>query len=136
MRDGNDISKVILPVHGPGLFSTLYGLLALEGDFSTVAGLTYYEHGDTPGLGGEVGNPDWQALWVGKAVFDDDGDVRLEVVKGSVDAASPNAIHQVDGLSGATLTSQGVTNMMQYWLGADGFGPFLARMESGEALDG
>jgi len=126
------VDKIILPVHGYGLWSTLYGFIALEGDANTVAGLGFYEHGETPGLGGEVDNPRWKSLWPGKKVYRD-GEVELALAKGSVDRDDPNAPWRVDGLSGATLTARGVTNLVQFWLGENGFGPFLDNMKTGEA---
>ncbi|HEY5646393.1 MAG TPA: Na(+)-translocating NADH-quinone reductase subunit C [Pseudomonadales bacterium] len=130
LREGDDIARVILPVHGYGLWSTLYGFLALEGDLNTVVGLRFYEHAETPGLGAEVDNPLWRRKWEGKMVYGDDGMPRIEVVKGSVDPASPDARHQVDGLAGSTLTGRGVTNLLRYWLGENGFGRFIARLKS------
>ena len=127
-----DISKIILPVRGPGLWSTLYGFIALEADANTVAGLGFYEHGETPGLGGEVDNPRWKAHWPGKKVYRD-GDVAIGLIKGSVDPSSPKAEWQIDGLAGATLTARGVTNLVQFWLGENGFQPFLNNLKSGEA---
>lgn len=127
-----DISKIILPVRGAGLWSTLYGFIALEADANTVAGLGFYEHGETPGLGGEVDNPRWKAHWPGKKVYRD-GDVTIGLIKGSVDPSSPKAEWQIDGLAGATLTARGVTNLVQFWLGENGFQPFLNNLKSGEA---
>ena len=134
-EDSGEISKVILPVRGYGLWSTLHGFLALESDFNTVAGLGFYEHGETPGLGGEVDNPQWKAKWHGKKVYEpgDFGDVGLSVVKGEVDPQSENAEYRVDGLSGATLTSKGVSNLVQFWLGEQGYAPFLSNLKTGEA---
>ncbi|GGO80535.1 Na(+)-translocating NADH-quinone reductase subunit C [Marinobacterium nitratireducens] len=133
VQDGDQIEKVILPVHGYGLWSTLYGFLALEGDLNTVIGLGFYSHAETPGLGGEVDNPAWKALWPGKKVYDEGSmDPKLHLIKGNVDPASPTAQHQVDGLSGATLTSNGVTNLVQFWLGENGYAPFLANLKAGE----
>ncbi len=122
---------LILPVRGAGLWSTLYGFIALESDYNTVTGLGFYEHGETPGLGGEVDNPRWKALWPGKQVFDESGEVAIEVIKGSVDEGTSNAEHKVDGLSGATLTGRGVHNLLNYWLGDNGYGPFLDNLKSG-----
>ena len=124
--------KIILPVHGYGLWSTLYGFIALENDLNTVAGLGFYDHGETPGLGGEVDNPRWKAMWPGKLVYKQQT-VALSLYKGAVDPKSANAIHQVDGLSGATLTSRGVSNLLQFWLGDKGFQPFLSNLKAGEA---
>lgn len=128
-NDQGEFDTIILPVHGYGLWSTLYGFLALKTDTTTVVGLGFYEHGETPGLGGEVDNPKWKALWPGKQVFDDQGQVDIKLIKGSVDPNSPDAEHKVDGLAGATLTSNGVTNLIQFWLGENGFGPYLAKVK-------
>tara|TARA_Y100001951_G_scaffold6693_2_gene4186 strand:+ start:5610 stop:6377 length:768 start_codon:yes stop_codon:yes gene_type:complete len=130
-HDG-ELDKIILPVRGAGLWSTLYGFLALENDLNTVAGLGFYEHGETPGLGGEVDNPKWKALWPGKEVYDD-GQVAIELIKGSVDASTRNAENKVDGLSGATLTSRGVSNLVQFWMGDNGYKLFLKNLRAGEA---
>lgn len=133
VEKGGKLDRLILPVRGYGLWGTLFGFLALESDLNTVAGIGFYEHKETPGLGGEVDNPNWKAQWVGKEIFDAEGNVDFEVVKGSVDPNSPNAIHQVDGLSGATLTSNGVENLVSFWLGSEGYGPFLKNLKAGEA---
>lgn len=116
---------IILPIRGYGLWSTLWGYLALDADLTTIRGITYYEQGETPGLGGEVDNPDWKKLWRGKKAFGKQGAVKIHVIKG---AAPKDAPYEIDGLSGATITSKGVTHMLQYWLGKDGFGPFLDRL--------
>lgn len=135
IRDGSAIETIIVPIHGYGLWSTMYGFLALEGDARTVRGLTFYEDGETPGLGGEINNPRWQSRWVGRQVFDDEGEPRLRAIRGTPVPGSPGAIHQVDGISGATLTVNGVNNAIQYWFGDDGFGPFLAWLqEQGETV--
>ena len=126
------LGKLILPVHGYGLWSTLYGFMALESDLNTVAGLGFYEHGETPGLGGEVDNPRWKALWHGKQVYRGES-LEIRVLKGSVDAGSQEADWQVDGLSGATLTTRGVNNLVRYWLGEEGFKPLLDNLREGEA---
>ncbi len=129
------IDRIILPVRGYGLWSTLWGFLAVEGDGNTVIGLSFYEHAETPGLGGEVDNPAWKALWSGKQVYAGTQTVQpaIALVKGGVDASQPQAVHQVDALSGATLTSRGVTNLLQYWLGEQGFSPFLQNLREGRA---
>jgi len=125
------VDRVILPVHGKGLWSTLYGFIALDAkDMSTIKGLVFYEHAETPGLGGEVDNPNWKALWNGKMAFGAKGDVRIEVIRGSVVPGRPGSQHQVDGLSGATITSRGVSGLLKYWLGPKGFGPYLDKMRT------
>lgn len=123
------LDRIILPVRGYGLWSTLHGFLALESDANTVIGLGFYQHAETPGLGGEVDNPKWKALWPGKKVFAEGSMTpELEVIKGAVDPASAGAEYKVDGLSGATLTSRGVSNLVQYWVGSEGFGPYLSKI--------
>ncbi len=126
------IEKIVLPIRGYGLWSTLYGFIALKSDTNTVVGIGFYEHGETPGLGGEVDNPRWKAIWPGKQVYRD-GEVQLTVSKGTVDPSAANAAWQVDGLAGATLTSRGVTNLVHFWLGENGFEPFLNNFRAGEA---
>jgi Na+-transporting NADH:ubiquinone oxidoreductase subunit C len=124
------VQLVILPVHGSGFVSTLYGYLALAGDANTILGLSFYEHAETPGLGAEVNDPAWRALWRGKKIRDADGQLRIQVIKGRVDAAAASAEYEVDGLSGATRTGDGVTNLLRFWLGADGFGPYLENIRT------
>ncbi len=128
LRSDAGIDRIVLPVHGYGLWSTLYGFLALEADGNTVSGITFYEHTETAGLGGEVDNPAWKAKWPGKQIYAGSGDVAMRVIKGAVDPSSAEAIHQVDGLSGATLTSKGVENLIAYWLGEEGYGPLLGSL--------
>ena len=130
--DAGDLDRIILPVRGYGLWSTLYGFVALEADANTIVGLGFYEHGETPGLGGEVDNPSWKQKWSGKLAYRD-GKVAIEVLKGAVNPASSDAAWQVDGLSGATLTTNGVENLVQYWLGNDGFAPLLDNIRGGRA---
>jgi Na+-transporting NADH:ubiquinone oxidoreductase subunit C len=130
LESGGEVDRIVLPIHGYGLWSTLYGFLALEADMNTVAGITFYEQQETAGLGGEVENPAWKAQWQGKKIFSDGHDVALRVIKGSVDPSASNAAHQVDGLSGATITSRGVQNLVAYWLGESGFGPVLAELKT------
>lgn len=130
--DDGVLDRIILPIRGYGLWSTLYGFVALESDANTILGLGFYEHAETPGLGGEVDNPSWKAKWPGKMAYRD-GDVAISVLKGKVNTATPEAQWQVDGLSGATLTTKGVNNLVQYWLGEDGFAPLLGNIRGGNA---
>lgn len=123
--ENEQLTTVILPVYGLGLWSTMYGFIALEADGNTVVGIGFYEHGETPGLGGEIDNKRWQAQWSGKEVYDEDGGVKLTVLKGRVDEGAPNAKYQIDGLAGSTLTTNGLRDMVRYWLGPHGFGPYL-----------
>jgi Na+-transporting NADH:ubiquinone oxidoreductase subunit C len=134
VENEGQLDRIILPVKGYGLWSTLYGFMALEGDLNTVVGLGFYSHAETPGLGGEVDNPNWKALWEGKKVYEEGTwDPELHLIKGSVDSSTPDAEHKVDGLSGATLTSNGVTHLVQFWMGKNGYAPFLKNLKAGEA---
>ncbi|WP_375753045.1 Na(+)-translocating NADH-quinone reductase subunit C [Vibrio sp. HN007] len=128
VKEGGDVSKVILPMHGNGLWSMMYAFVAIETDGNTVSGITYYEQGETPGLGGEIENPNWRGQFVGKKLFDENNKPALKIVKGG---AKQGDIHGVDGLSGATLTANGVQGTFDFWLGDDGFGPFLAKVREG-----
>ena len=124
----NNIEKYIFPVHGKGLWSTLYGFISLDSHLITVEGITFYEHGETPGLGGEVDNPRWKASWKGKTAYNDNGEYIIDVIKGKVDPNSQNANHQIDGLSGSTLTTRGVDNLLKYWLGENGYAAFMKKV--------
>ena len=130
--DQGGLSRIILPVHGYGLWSTMYGFLALEADANTVAGFGFYEQGETPGLGGEVDNPKWKAQWPGKTLFGEDGEVQIQVVKNGT-GGTAGADYTIDGLAGATLTTNGVSHLVRFWVGEDGFGPFLKRMQADAA---
>jgi Na+-transporting NADH:ubiquinone oxidoreductase subunit C len=126
IKENGETTMLVLPVHGKGLWSTMYGFLVLEPSTTTVKGIGFYAHGETPGLGGEIDNPSWKASWAGKKLLDDSFEPVLKLAKG---AAKSNT--EIDGLSGATLTSNGVSGTIQYWLGKDGFGPFLAKFRDG-----
>jgi len=119
-NEAGDVSRIILPVHGSGLWDLMYGFLAIDADGQTVRELIYYQQKETPGLGGEVQNPAWQEKWDGKELYEN-GEVAIRVVKN----ANPSNPHTIDALSGATLTSNGVENTIRYWVGEQGFGQFL-----------
>ncbi|MBJ3816211.1 Na(+)-translocating NADH-quinone reductase subunit C [Shimwellia pseudoproteus] len=134
VRDSNkQLREIVLPVYGTGLWSVMHAFVALEPDGSTVKGITYYDHGETPGLGGEIENPAWRAQWVGKKLLDDGGRPAMRIVKGG---ARPGDEHAVDGLSGATLTANGVQHSFDFWLGDLGFGPFLKQVREGALNNG
>ena len=124
---------LVLPVSGKGLWSTLYGFIALSSDTKTIRGIGFYEHAETPGLGGEVDNPLWKKQWVGKLALNDSFEPIFEVMKGQVSSTTPGSQSKVDGLSGATITSNGVTGLVRYWLGKNAFGPYLDRVRSGQS---
>ncbi len=127
--DAGAIDKVILPIHGYGLWSTLYGFIALEENGNDIYGLQFYQHGETPGLGAEVDNPRWKTLWSGKKLRDDNGDLQITVAKSQPAAG---ADYYIDALAGATLTTVGVNNLVNFWMGDQGYAPFLAKLKAGE----
>lgn len=148
VKEGGQLKSIILPVNGYGLWSTMYGFIALESDAQTVVGMNLYDQAETPGLGGEVVNPKWKALWKGKKVYNftgkelhesnlsekgqaiEIGEVALGLVKGAAEPGKPGAEFQVDALAGATLTSRGVSNLVQYWMGKEGYGVYLAKLRA------
>ena len=126
--DAGEIDKVILPIHGYGLWSTLYGFIALEENGNDIFGLQFYEHAETPGLGAEVDNPRWKALWNGKKLADETGALQISVSKA---APSAGADFHIDALAGATLTTVGVHNLVNFWMGENGYKPFIENLKSG-----
>jgi Na+-transporting NADH:ubiquinone oxidoreductase subunit C len=127
-RQGGKIKRVVLPVEGKGLWSTMRGFLALGSDMDTIKSLAFYQQSETPGLGGEVDNPKWKQKWVGKKAYGKGGEPAIEIVKGQ---APPDSAHKIDGLSGATLTSRGVEHLVDFWLGQEGYGPILKKLAQG-----
>jgi Na+-transporting NADH:ubiquinone oxidoreductase subunit C len=126
VMERGELKALILPIEGYGLWGTLYGYIALAPDARTIVGITFYKHKETPGLGGEVDNPRWKASWPGRLAFDDRGNPAISVKKGVAGSIEEDP-YQVDGLSGATITSRGVTALVRFWLGDDGFGPYLTK---------
>jgi len=123
-NDSGTVQTVVLPIVGAGLWDLMFGYVGLESDLNTVKSVIYSDHKETPGLGAEVLNPNWKALWPGKKIYNAAGDVKARLVKGG---AKADDIHGVDALSGATLTSNGVTNTLQFWFGVEGYAPFFAK---------
>lgn len=129
LEKDNQVELVVLPVRGAGLWGMMYGFLVLEGDMNTIRGLSFYEHKETPGLGAKVDTEQWKSQWPGRKAYDQDGDVTIEVVKGG----KADDANEIDGLSGATLTTRGVDNLIRFWLGERGFGEFLKNLKAGRA---
>jgi Na+-transporting NADH:ubiquinone oxidoreductase subunit C len=125
-----ELEQIVLPIEGMGMWGTMYGLLAMDRDGNTVRGLTFYEQKETPGLGGEISNPQWQALWVGRKAYDANWTPQIAVIKGRAGPPKQDP-HRVDGLSGATITSNGVTRVVRFWMSADGYAPYLKTLRSG-----
>jgi Na+-transporting NADH:ubiquinone oxidoreductase subunit C len=126
-KENGELSQIILPISGPGLWSTMRGYLSLAPDGNTIMGIRFYEHAETPGLGDQIDKADWRAIWVGKKLYGADNTPQIKVVRGFVqrDGSNPDANYQIDGLSGATLTGNGVTDLVRHWAGPEGFGPYL-----------
>lgn len=125
-REDGKLKTIVFPIKGSGLWSIMYGFVSLEPDYDTVAGINFYKHGETAGLGAEISNPKWQALWENKKLFDDDGNLVIDVVRnGAVSEDPEKAVHQIDGIAGSTLTSRGVSNTVHYWLGENGYGHYI-----------
>ncbi len=134
VKNGAELDQVILPIRGKGLWSTLYGYIAIASDLTTINGISFYEHGETPGLGGEIENPRWQAGWKGKKIYNeaDEEVVLIGKKRGDIDE-----VHHIDGLSGATLTTDGVDDLITFWFGEYGFKPFLNQLKlAGGKLNG
>ena len=127
---GGQVDQIVIAVEGLGMWGTIYGFLALAPDANTVRGLTYYDHRETPGLGGEIGNPTWQALWQGRKGYDRSWKASITVIKGQAGPPETDPL-RVDGLSGATITSNAVTHLVRFWLGEQGYGKFLQRFREG-----
>ena len=130
--DAGKPEMVVLPIQGYGLWGTIYGFLTLESDMNTIKGISFYEHKETPGLGARIEEPEWRAKWSGIHSYDENGNVATGVTK-----AGTLKENWVDGISGATLTGRGVSNMIQFWVGEQGYKPYLdtLRKESGQAID-
>lgn len=128
--ENDKLKLLILPIEGKGLWSTLYGFLAIDPDLNTIKGITFYEHAETPGLGGEIDNPGWKAKWPGRKIYGKDGSIKIQVIKGQAGTVAEDP-HRVDGLSGATLTARGVSELVKFWLGDHGWGPYLKKMKKG-----
>lgn len=149
VKEGGELKSIILPINGYGLWSTLWGFLSLDPDGQTVQSINFYDQAETPGLGGEVVNPKWRALWKGKKVYAETaqpssekgmigdaeiGEPALTLIKGVVDNSKSGSEYQVDGLAGASLTSTGVSNLVKYWMGNEGFAPFLKKVRSSKGV--
>jgi len=130
VMDGERTEQVILPIEGPGLWSTMYGYLSVENDGNTVRGLRFYDHGETPGLGDQVDKPFWRDQWQGKKLYGPDGEPQIEVIKGP---APDDSDYQIDGLAGATLTGHGISQFVRHWIGDEGYGPYLKKLGEEES---
>jgi len=127
--DGEGLDRIILPIRGAGMWSMLYGYIAIDADFNTIAGMSFYEQNETPGLGDQIAHPHWLEQWRGKQVYDEQGLPRFHVSESEVVAGSVSAPYQVDGLTGATVTGNAVTGVVRYWFGPHGYQGFLDHMK-------
>jgi len=129
--DSGTLRNVVLPIQGTGLWSTMRGFISLDEKLENIGHIVFYEHAETPGLGGEISNPNWTKKWENKKAFDQSGTPIIRVVKGVASPDPSKAESQVDGISGATLTGDGVTRTVQFWLGDRGYGRFLKNLRDG-----
>jgi Na+-transporting NADH:ubiquinone oxidoreductase subunit C len=136
VKKEDQIDQIILPVRGKGLWSTMYGYISIDADLTTIRGISFYEHGETPGLGGEIENEKWLFGWQNKKIYDHNNSMSLRVVKGKATTNDEAAEYQVDGISGATMTAEGVNNLMQFWFGDHGFKPFFDRLQIKGGING
>lgn len=130
VADGDQISRLVLPIQGYGLWSTMYGFTALsfKDQQPTLTGITFYQHAETPGLGARITEPEWQEKWADIVPYDDNGNPHIDLVK----VRNHEAKNQVDAIAGATLTSNGVEHMMNFWLGEQGYKPLVDHIRNGE----
>lgn len=124
------LARVIVPVHGEGMWSTIYGYLALEVDLNTIAAVTFHEQNETAGLGDQIQDPDWLARWTDRRLFDPNGGFRFRIAQGTVDDDTPAAAYEVDGLSGATVTTNAVTALVNFWFSPEGYGRLLDELKN------
>lgn len=127
LRSGDEISLVVLPVYGVGHGGVIEAMLALHGDMNTVAGLTVTNQVETPGLGARIEEPSWQASFAGKSLRDDSGTMRFAVARGHATSE-----YEVDGITGATRTSNAIQRIVRFWMGPDGYGKLLDAIARGE----
>ena len=128
LLDDQRVERIVLPVYGPGMWSTIHGFISLQADFATIEGVAFYEHGETPGIGDRILDPAWLAQWRGQPAYDDSGQLVLRIGANSTSSTSNSGI---DAISGATVTVSAVEDLVRYWLGDDGFGPILADLRRG-----
>ncbi|NQV30023.1 MAG: NADH:ubiquinone reductase (Na(+)-transporting) subunit C [Candidatus Marinimicrobia bacterium] len=113
LQDG-EISAYCIPTQGKALWSTVKGYIALEKDLNTVKGITFYSHGETPGLGGEIEKDWFTDAFKGKSILNNEGElVSIQVIKGKMRGDEKEQQHKVDGISGATLTGNGLTTFIK-----------------------
>lgn len=124
LQSKGSLRLIVLPVNGVGYQSEIHAMLALEADLKTIAALTITDQAETPGLGARIEDPAWQAQWTGVKTTDETGTIVVAVARGQA-----STLYEVDGISGATRTGNGIANMLRYWLGVHGYGPFLTRLE-------
>jgi len=127
LRDGDRVSLAILPIMGAGYVGPISAMLAMRGDMTTIAGMTVTEQEETPGLGARIEEPAWQASFAGTRVADEQGNIRFNVAHGPATGA-----FEVDGITGATRTSNAVGRMVRFWVGPDGYGKVMDAIRRGE----
>ncbi len=131
-RRNGALERLVLPVHGQGMWSTIYGYVALEADLNTIAGVVFHRHGETPGIGDRIQDPAWLASWRGKQIYDRSGSTQIRVARRGVETD----VHQIDLITGASVTSEAVGRFVNDWFGVDGYGPWLGRLQQAPGSPG
>jgi Na+-transporting NADH:ubiquinone oxidoreductase subunit C len=134
--EGNpsQVESYIFPLYGAGLWDAIWGYLALETDMNTIAGITLAHAGETPGLGARITDGGIQARYIGKKIFSDSGElVAVQMQKGEGKDYTSDA-HKVDGMSGATITANGVNNMLKDYMSH--YSAYIKAKSSNQAVAG
>lgn len=129
IQDTDRLIAVVLPVYGLGYSSRLNGYLTLAADGNQVRSLVFYDHNETPGMGGRISTADWQTQWQKKLLRDQNGNLRIGVATGSPTSAEDRS-YQIDAMAGATITGRGVTNLLRFWVGPMGFETYLHNLQT------
>ncbi|MCK5029437.1 MAG: NADH:ubiquinone reductase (Na(+)-transporting) subunit C [Bacteroidales bacterium] len=124
----NDSKQYIIPVYGKGLWGPIWGYVALNNDLSTIYGANFSHKAETPGLGAEIDTKDFQSKFFGKEIFNENGlFVSVSVLKGGT--ANPDSKYEIDGISGGTITSVGVDEMLKDCLSS--YEPYFKNLKQG-----
>lgn len=128
VNEADQLKRMILPIYGQGMWSKISAFIALDRDLNSIADITFYQQKETAGIGDKILNPDWQDSWKGRKLYDQQGTLQLGI--GLSQTPRP-AVHQIDAISGATVTVNAIKNIVAYWFGAHGYARFLNAYRKG-----